>query len=517
MRKVYCVFVVAQFVLAGLAFISSSGEAAKIKPSATINFELVAVRTLDDMEADDAALQASGKIVESTIVPFRPTMNIGDYKAAKAAANANARITVDKQSETTAKSAYAPPGYVGPDIEGVTQSEAGGARPPDTHGAVGPDHFAEITNSHYDVYRKSDGVRVKSVSLASFFGYTTQSIFDPRCVYDSTEGRWIVASPARRESTTVQRQFIAVSKTTDPTGEFYVYSADVCHLDNGDFWDYPQFGVDNKSILITANIFASDSSYSGSDLCVVSKGSLYSGKSASGKLFTQLDGTLAPPIVLDNSKKSCFVATSYFTQIILYSLTYKKSSPRLTKSAIPITTYSLPPGASQPGTAALLDTLDARFVNASTQNGNSLWQAHTINENDRPTPRWYEFDISKKTVTQSGTFNASSASHDWNASIAANKKGDVFVTWSSTDVTAGTNAQVRYSGRRKTDTSGIIDGGSALFTSSTYYAPSGGSVERWGDYSAVTIDPSNTSRAWIVNEKINSTSQWGSRITCIGY
>ena len=517
MQKLYGVFIVAQFVLAGMAFIPSSGEAAKIKPTATINFELVAVRTLEAMETDDAALQASGRTVESPTIPFRPTMNVDDYKTAKDAANANARITADKQGKTSAKGTYAPPSYVGPDIDGVTQSEAGGFRPPDTHGAVGPDHFVEITNSHYDVYRKSDGVRVKSVSLASFFGYTTQSIFDPRCVYDSTEGRWIVASPARKESTTVQRQFIAISKTTDPTGEFYVYSADVCYLDNDDFWDYPQFGVDNKSILITANIFASDSSYSGTDLCVVSKSSLYSGKSASGKLFSQLDGTLAPPIVLDTSSKSCFVATSYFTQIVLYTLTYKGSSPRLTKSAIPITTYSLPPDASQPGTAALLDTLDGRFVNASTQNGKSLWQVHTINENGRPTPRWYEFNISNKTVTQSDTVNASSASHDWNASIAANKKGDVFVTWSSTDVTAGTHAQVRYSGRRKTDTSGMIDGGEALFTSSTYYAPSGGSVERWGDYSAVTIDPSNTSRAWIVNEKINSTSQWGSRITCIGY
>lgn len=54
--------------------------------------------------------------------------------------------------------------------------------PPDTHGAVGLDYFVEVTNSHVDVYQKSEGTRVKSVSLASFFGYTKQTLFDPRCV-----------------------------------------------------------------------------------------------------------------------------------------------------------------------------------------------------------------------------------------------------------------------------------------------------------------------------------------------
>ncbi len=511
MRKLYNVFIVAQFVLAGMVFIPSSGEAAKIKPTGTIKFELMSVA----METDDVALQANGKQSESPIVPFRPTMNMDNYKAAKAAANAC--VTTDNHGETSTNGIFAPPSYVGPDIDGVNQTEAGGWRPPDTHGAVGPDHFVEITNSHYDVYRKSDGARVKSVSLASFFGYTTESLFDPRCVYDSVENRWIVAAEAFQESSTVQRQFIAISKTTDPTGKFYIYSADVCFKNNNDFWDFPQIGVDKKSILITANIFANGENYVGTDLGVVSKNSLYNGQSTTGKLFTKLDGTLTPPIVLAQSSKSCLVAANLSTKITLYTLTYKGNVPILKKSYISVPKYSLPPNASQPGTTALLDTLDARFVNASTQNGNSLWQVHTININNRPTPKWYEFNISKKKVIQSGTFTASSNSHDWNASIAANTSGDAFVTWSSTDATEDTNAQVRFSGRRSTDTSGIIDGGEALFTSSTFYDPSGDSVERWGDYSAVTIDPSNPLRAWIVNEKINGTSEWGSRITCIGY
>ena len=62
--------------------------------------------------------------------------------------------------------------------------------------------------------------------------------------------------------------------------------------------------------------------------------------------------------------------------------------------------------------------------------------------------------------------------------------------------------------------------GAAGFTSSTFlsgnFDPDFG-MQRWGDYSAVTVDPSNANSAWLVNEKINNTSNWGSRIIKIGF
>jgi hypothetical protein len=53
-------------------------------------------------------------------------------------------------------------------IEGDNQGTGGGYYPPDTEGATGIKHFVEVTNSHVDIYLKSNGTRVKSVSLASF-------------------------------------------------------------------------------------------------------------------------------------------------------------------------------------------------------------------------------------------------------------------------------------------------------------------------------------------------------------
>jgi hypothetical protein len=143
---------------------------------------------------------------------------------------------------------------------------------------------------------------------------------------------------------------------------------------------------------------------------------------------------------------------------------------------------------------------------------------HTIDGGGYALPRFYEFDTVNRTVIQSGAFARSGSSHDFNASIAANRFKDVFVTWSSTDPVNSVNAEVRFSGRLHTDASGVIPSpGSLLFGSATFYNVTGSGTQRWGDYSAVSIDPGDTTglTAWIVNERILTTATWGSRIGSI--
>jgi len=124
-------------------------------------------------------------------------------------------------------------------------------------------------------------------------------------------------------------------------------------------------------------------------------------------------------------------------------------------------------------------------------------------------------------VVQSGAFFASGTSFDWNASIAATTVGNVFVTWTSDFASAtapGTPVQVRFSGRLAGDPAGVIGAGFLLSTSPlACYNPSTDNVERWGDYSAVSIDPLSSLRAWGVNEKILSGTIWSTRIGNMGY
>jgi len=515
-HKVFKAFLLLQFALALVISVHSLADAKERLREDIVKVRRAQLRTPEDIESAEDAMLEAGKMPVTTKIPFRPALNKLEYKAAKDAASAE---TENKRSD--AKTLNVPitaPTLKDISIEGVNQIEAGGSYPPDTHGAVGGDYFIEVTNQHVDIFNKNTGTLVKSVSLASFFGYTKRDLFDPRCVYDRMRNRWIITAEAFPESDTEQYQFIAISKTSDPLDSFYIYNVDVNIQDKKDFWDFPQLGIDQNAIIMTGNVFLAGIIPKYGRMFVAQKSRLYSGLSIKLKFFSGLKMNVTPPIVLDQSEKTFLVAPPWKGNTITkYTLTYPNNLPTLISSSITVPEYSIPPDAKQPDTSASLDTSDSRFVNASTQYADSLWQVHTVKNGNRPTPEFYEFNTSTDTVTQSGSFYASETSHDWNASIAANTSGDVFVTWSSTDPSAGLNAEIRFSGRRDSDPPGIIPSGNKLFTSSTYYRYANDNPQRWGDYSAVTIDPEDSLTAWIVNEKINSTRTWGSNIGQIGY
>jgi hypothetical protein len=298
-------------------------------------------------------------------------------------------------------------------------------------------------------------------------------------------------------------------------GPFYIYSFNVA-FNSGDLWDYPQLGMDQDAIIITANIFMSSGAYRGTDMLAIAKARLYNGLGFSVPVFTGLRATLAPPIVLDQNAKTFLIAASGGSTLSLYTLT-NSSRPNGIQLAGPVNiavgAYTIPPDARQPGTNALLDTLDGRFVNASTQTGDFLWQAHTVGLGTYSAPKFYQINTVTNAVVRSAFFFGTSTSYDFNVSIAANSANDVFVVWSMTDPTQGVNAQVRFSGFDHNNGANYILGpGIAAFTSPTW-----SNGPRWGDYSAVTLDPRNARRAWVVNETILANRNWGSRIVGIGF
>ena len=495
-------------VVIGCAALLSVGAASaqqEIAPAATLE--------VPDATVVDAQPNYVMQQPPESEIPFRPTMDRTAYDTAKALANSYAPQTVKPFPEAFAP--LATPVIRLTNFNGHSSTD--GLRPPDTHGAVGTTHFVQVTNSHIDMWTRQNTQTLplaKSVTLATFFGYTTETLFDPRVVYDSTWNRWIVTADAFAESSTVQRFFIAVSTTADPTGSFFIYNLNVTFFVN-DFFDFPQLGMDQDAVLFTANIF-NGPNFHGADFFAVAKARLYNGLGFSVPVFTGLVGTLAPPIVRDqNSSTFLIAAPPSGTTLSKYTATNTSKGTALTAPvSITVPSYSVPPSAHQPGTTKLLDSSDSRFVNASTQSGNDLWQTHTIALGSFPAPKFYRLNTSTNTVTQSGSYFASATSDDFNASIAANDAGDCFVTWTSTDTSR--QAQVRLSGKRSAD-AGIAAGPSA-FTSPTFYHPSADNPERWGDYSAVTTDPLDAARAWLVNEKVNDGGLlWGSRIVRFGF
>lgn len=469
----------------------------------------------------------------------RPTMNPEELAKLKAQTAAQSQRSGNRARQSSVQ-LQRPPGPSGPLAPPATQGSFEGlnpgaccARPPDTHGAVGLNHFVEVTNTAgVGVFSKS-GTKLKQTSLNSFFGYTAKTIFDPRVLYDSRWNRWVIVATAFQESSTAQKVFVAVSSTSDPTGGFYRYQFDPPEP-AGDFFDFPQLGMDQDAVIITANIF-SGNTYVRSRLIGLPKSAIYNGKGFSEPYFNLgTPGTVAPPNVLDKNANAYLVAATDSTHLRLFRATGlgRSNASVVTQADVVVPSYSVPPDARQPGTTNRLDTLDARFQNNSTQVGNALLNVHTVNDSGFPTPRWYQINTSANNISTSGAFFEAADSDDFNPHIvgstvgggSSNPIGRMFFTWSSTDAvgTGQHQARVKGSGRLATDSTNLI-GGTTFTEASTFYNPSTDGVERWGDYSAVSIDPVGTStcpvgqRAYLVNERHISSTVWGSRVGKLGY
>jgi hypothetical protein len=182
-------------------------------------------------------------------------------------------------------------------ISGNEQETAGTGKYKGTGEVLEPPDQALCSNGHYVLESVNVALRVfsahgkpltSSILLSQFFHRAaggasgpTDFISDPRCVYDSTTHRWFVtildltSNPAYPNFTRDQN-FIAVSKTSNPTGKWNIYSFDV--TDNGMhgspmhkgcaggpagagsgtgcLGDQPNLGFDRYGVYITDNEYA---------------------------------------------------------------------------------------------------------------------------------------------------------------------------------------------------------------------------------------------------------------------
>src|SRR5262249_26313536 len=155
--------------------------------------------------------------------------------------------------------------------------------------------------------------------------------------------------------------------------------------------------------------------------------------------------------------------------------------------------------------ANCIDTSDGRFQNAGTQLGEPalppfppvrFWQVRTDVNSGHPRPLTYKINADALTIEESCPLFASTSSNDFNPAIVANENKTIFLTWSSTDPVGppARNAHVRISGKLDADACAVAQTGVPLVTST---APLTGNfdrnfgAQRWGDYSAVTLDPAD--------------------------
>ena len=96
--------------------------------------------------------------------------------------------------------------------------------PPDTEGAIGPNHVVTTLNSQTRIQDHS-GKELLLVTFDSFWSKVASGGFlsDPKILYDPSTDRWIAAAIAGL-NTAEAAVLVGVSQSGDPTGTWNLYS-----------------------------------------------------------------------------------------------------------------------------------------------------------------------------------------------------------------------------------------------------------------------------------------------------
>ena len=395
-------------------------------------------------------------------------------------------------------------------FDGPKLGDAGaGWIPPDTCGSVGIDHFVAVVNQNLSVYRKDNHSRVVNTGIANFFN-TGGSAGDPRAVFDPHSQRFIIIACDFNS-----RIWLAVSLTSDPTGSWFKTSVLLSQGSDSNRWpDYPTLGVDQNGIYSASYMVGG-----GMSLFAIDKAPLLTGSPSLGTVtaFRNLpwEGAIQPCVTYGTPGREYCVSRRSSTTMRLRYVQGPLTSPTLVEAGIiSVPSHSSPPNAPALGSVAPLDCLDYRPMNAVYRNG-SVWTTHGVAVSGRAGCRWYEFDAASASAVQIGTVSDSSL-YFMMPSISVNQANQVVVAFSGSD--ASQYASSYFAGRIPSDPANQLSQPVLLRAGSAPYNTVGSSgVNRWGDYSLTSIDPTDDQTLWTIQEHTRATDTWGTRIAKLEY
>ncbi|MFZ3340333.1 MAG: choice-of-anchor D domain-containing protein [Terriglobales bacterium] len=417
---------------------------------------------------------------------------------------------------------------VGLDFDGIASN---GYAPSDSNMAVGPNQIVEVVNVLFQVFNKTGGTIAGPTNIQNIFAglpgdCSTSTYGDPVVLYDRAADRWLLSMIGSGSTTS---ECIAVSKTNDPTGAYYLYG----YSFGANLNDYPKLGTwataSNSAYLATYDIFINFSSFGGSDLCGLDRTKMLAGNASAAELcqmtpsseFSYLPSDMDGPTPPADGTPGLFIHPQGPNQLYLRTLTLNFASGTATMSAatkITVPSFTEACHSScvpQSGTTERLDALGDltmyRFpVRHFADHDRALVNDSVIVTGSQVGVRWYELydPAGAVTLNQSGTY-APDASYRWMASAAEDKSGDIAIGYSASSSTI--HPANRFAGRVPSDPAGsleseisIVEGGGS----------EGSGLSRWGDYSALQVDPTDDCTFWYVAqyEAVTGTFNWHTRI-----
>lgn len=501
--------------LASAAFVV--GVAPGLASAKTVNPKIQ--RAASMRHADTAPLSGAAKraVTHGYLVP---NQNRYDRQKARATRRAEA---------TEALSAPATSGPLAPSkIRAWNGINNPNNAPPDETSAVGTGRYIELVNSNFAIYNKTGTTPVGTGSLNSLIGAPSGvDVFDPQIMWDATTKRFYYAADAVVDPNTDNRVAFGFSKTATPAS-----AADWCQFTvsfNSTFPDYPKLGDSQFFAIFGTNLFDTGGNYVGSHIEALSKPkasdtcTTYANTvKADGKVVNG-GFTPTPASEIDNNGTGWAVARTLglpSTQLKLYKITKNSTGAPVigaTPTSVTVPSYTMPPSIPQKGTTFRIDSSDTRNTQAQAGidpgHGNkfALWTQHTVRGGvggNGAEVRWYEIDPANHTVIQKGKATSPSL-YEFNGAIAPNRQvnGSTKTGGSSMLMNFNTSSSTTFPSIKMVSKVGSngqsgqvgVFTGTKPLTGFDCTAPAPDPC-RWGDYAAVTPDPSAANTLWNVSQ-----------------
>jgi uncharacterized repeat protein (TIGR01451 family) len=425
---------------------------------------------------------------------------------------------------------------------GLDYNTWGSGHPPDSVGDVGPNHYVQAVNTSIGFYSKT-GTQQAALTFDTFFASSSapcnnSNRGDPTVVYDPMADRWIIADFAWADTQNgPYYECIAVSQTGDPvSGGWYMYA--VRTDDNAHPWlaEYPKMGIWPDGLYMTANMFdclnadCSSSTYSGVRVWAFNRSELESGAPVNQVIadlptsyFSLLPSNLrgdSPPagrpnLLVSQARKAFAWEVWKFHVDWAVPANSTLNGPKLVSQ----TSYT-DASRTVPSSGDNLDSLRKRAMmqNQYRNHGGveSIWVNHTVSTSSAgPTGiQWAQIKVTggkvQTTPVQQQIYGnvGGDGVHRWLGSLAVDRDGDMALGYSASK--SGMNPEIRYSGRLASDPLNTLAQGEA-----TLQTGGGSQVgsSRWGDYSAMTVDPVDDCTFWYTNEYYATSGlDWQTRI-----
>jgi hypothetical protein len=391
--------------------------------------------------------------------------------------------------------------------------------PPDTMGAVGPNHLVSLLNSDFGVFDKTTGALLQNqkIPLQSFWaslgtaaGEPANFPFDTKVLYDPSSDRFFAVTLGGTNSPD-SWILVAVSSTPDPTGAWSKWAIDA-DRDNDvqqfqNWADFPGVGLDGNNLYVSANMFdnSNPGAFRYSKVWVLPKPQLLSGSPTIR--WTELRGpqgssfNMQPAHTFGAAPAEYFLFEGSSSQLLMARIDNTSGTPVWhAPTTVTIAEYTLSdhlPGARQSGNDNTIDTSDTRLLNVVYRNG-SLWTVHTVQSpaTTKTEVAWYQINPGAGAVLAQGRISDPVRWYYY-PSIAVNKDNVAAIGFSgssSGEYVGGYYTIVRPS-------SSVAEAVSLLKAGEApYYKTLSGTDNRWGDYSATMVDPIDDVTFWTLQE-----------------